>query len=323
MRRLLYILPILLSFFYISCSDDTDALPEKSEGKTVSIKLMQQPGFVGRIIDNDNLASEQTVKNISVFFTEPSSDVVTNKFVFLRFASVDDYKLVPLPLNPETLHTKDIYVITNYDNVSTLNAVATVSDIQNLTTPAVDKTNNLTPENGICMYGVTYGFNFNDGTYSPAVVNVERTGAKMRVNVTFPENPTLSTNNTFLIQNAARYTYVVKNDTLEIPQTGYYTYAAAMPLTNNGSGVYSGIAYIYAATQAPKLYIYTNMGGKKQEFSADLPKPQRNYLYDIDIEVYSGTVPPGTKSIGTSNDGQGYYYKTSVSVYDADGNRIS
>lgn len=45
---------------------------------------------------------------------------------------------------------------------------------------------------------------------------------------------------------------------------------------------------MYEAEKAPKIYIYTriNNSSQKQEFSTELPAPYRNYIYDIDIQIY-------------------------------------
>ncbi|GAB6123516.1 hypothetical protein [Dysgonomonas termitidis] len=320
-----YILSIILLLFYSSCSENTEDYPGNNR-KSVSIKLIQYAGFSTKVIDGDNLQSEQTVKNISVFFTEPSSNVITNKYVYSGFSSVDDYKLITLPLDPATVLRKDIYIVANYDNTATLNSVSTVDALKALTTPAVDKRNNLAPANGFCMYGSTLNFNFNDAAHSPAVVDLVRSCAKIRINVTFPENPTLSTNNSFLIQNAAKYTYVIGRTKNNLPTTDYFTYAAPIALVDNGAHVYTQTTYVYEADNAPVLYIYTYMGGGStmQEFSVTLPKPIRNQLFDISIEIYSGNSPTGTKSINENNtDKPAYKYKSMVNIYDEKGRKVT
>lgn len=319
-----YILSVMLLLLYSSCSEDTDGYSE-NKPKSVSIKLVQQTGFSTKVVDEDNLLSEQTVKNLSVFFTEPSSNVIAYKYVYSGFSSVDDYKLITLPLDPATVLTKDIYIVANYDNVSALNSVSTLDDLKALTTPAVNKTNNLVPENGFCMYGSTLDFNFNDGTNSPAIVNLIRSCAKIRINVTFPENPTLSTNNSFLIQNAAKYTYVIGRTENNLAAADYFTYAAPIALVDNGAHVYTQTTYVYEADNVPKLYIYTYMNGTStmQEFSTNLPRPIRNHLFDISIEVYSGDVPSGTKSANENKIGQSAYtYKSTINVYDEKGRKV-
>lgn len=303
----------------MSCSDVNDTY---SEQKSISLKLYQQRGFTTKAIDEDNLAVEQTVKNISVFFTEPSSNTITYKYVNSGFTSVDDYKLIDIPLEPAVVKSKDIYIVANYDNTPLLNALSTVDDLKALTTPTVDKTKNLDPQNGLCMYGVTFDFNFDNGANTAAIVNMERTCAKIRLNVKFPADPALSINNTFLIQNAAKYTYVVENNTSSIPTTDYFTYAAPITLKDNGAGQFTNITYIYEATVVPRLYIYTHMGNSssQQEFSTDLPRPVRNYLYDISIDVYEDA--SATKSFTSDGTVKTYSYKATTKVYQADGQLV-
>ncbi len=322
MRKLVYILFIILSFAYTSCSEDSMTSVDGGSGKTVSIQLVPQMVSSSKLIDEDNLASEQIVKNVSIFFTEPSSNAVIGKYVNWGFTDLNDYKLVTLSLDPAVIQSKDIYVITNYNNANNLNAVSTLDDLKALMTPVAGEGNNLSPDNGITMYGETLNFNFNDGTNSPAVVNVDRTCAKYRITVEFPENPVLSMNNHFLIANAARYTYVVKNNSSSLPTTAYYTYAASLPLVYNGSA-HTANTYVYEATQVPKLYLYTQMSNMSgtQTFSADLPRPWRNYLYDIKVQVYSGNVPAGTKSMNYDVEGH-YAYKVSIKAYDEKGREI-
>jgi len=320
MRKIYYYIVLVTQLFlYISCSDGNDTY---SEQKSISLKLYQQRGFTTKAIDEDNLAVEQTVKNISVFFTEPSSNTITYKYVNSGFTSVDDYKLIDIPLEPSVVKSKDIYIVANYKNTTSLDAVSTVEDLKALTTPAVDKTNNLEPQNGFCMYGATFDFDFDNGTNTAAIVNMERTCAKIRLNVTFPEDPALSTNNSFLIQKAAKYTYVVEKDTVSIPTTDYFTFATPIALTDNGAGAFTNIAYVYEAGLAPRLYIYTHMGNSptQQEFSTNLPRPVRNYLYDISIDIYEDSST--TKSFDPNGSNKNYSYKTSIKVYRADGSIV-
>lgn len=321
MQKFIYIL-LIMALSYTSCSENSGIYTSEDSDRTVSIKLISQMSSSLKVVDDDNLASEQTVKNISIFFTEPSSNTITNKYIYPGFANMIDYKLVNLPVGSATLLSKDIYVITNYDNKDVLNAVSTVDDLKGLTTPIANKNNNLLPENGICMYGSTLNFNFNDGTNSPAIVNVERTAAKMRISVQFPESAQLSTNNTYLIENAAQYTYVVKNESSALPSTGYYTYALPLPLVGNGSA-YTANAYIYEATKAPTIYLYTHMNNttESQSFQTELPRPQRNYLYDIKVQIYKGDAPSGTRSTDIDVN-YGYNLKTVVTIYDQYGNEI-
>lgn len=321
MRKLhYYILLILPLLFNTNCSEDRDDT-SKVEPEGITLKFMFVNNVKTRVTDNDNTAIEQTVKNLSIFFTEPGSTTITNKFIYAGFSTVDDYRLVTLPLDPATVKTKDIYVIANYDDTNSLNAVSTIENLKTLTTPKVNKTNNLLPDNGFCMYGNTSAFNFNDGTNSAAIVNMVRTCAKIRVNLTFPGDPELGTNNSFLIENAATYTYVIKNQQSGLTTKDYFTYAAPIKLADNGAKVYINAAYVYEAISAPKLYIYTTIKDKQQEYSAYLPIPERNYLYDINIEVYEGIAGARTTSV-SSNSNSNYTFRNSIKVYDENGKRV-
>lgn len=320
MKKIYYfIVLVALVLLSGSCSDDGSYL-EETPDKQVVLKLFQEEAARSRTVDADNTEEEQTINNISVFFTEPSSDVITHKFVHSGFTRVDDYRLIVLPLDPATLQTKDIYVIANYDNTNALDAIQSTNDLKTLTTPKVNKTQHLLPGNGIVMYGSTDGFNFNSGTNATAIVNIVRTYAKIRLSLTFPENAKLSTNNSFLIQDAATYTYVVRNDQMSLSPNDYFTYAASVPLTDNGNQAYINTTYIYESTRAPRLYIYTyiNNSATQQEYSVDLPVPYRNYLYDIKIEIYEAT----TKNRTRSDEAGELHYNTQIKIYDEKGNWV-
>lgn len=321
MRKLhYYILLIIPLLFSISCSEDQNEL-SKVEPEGITLKFMLLKNINTRVTDNDNTEIEQTVKNLSIFFTEPGSNIITHKFIYSGFNTVDDYRLVTLPLDPATVQTKDIYVIANYDDATSLNSVSNIDNLKTLTTPKVNKTNNLLPQNGFCMYGNTSAFNFNNGTNSPAIVNLERTCAKIRVNLTFPGNPDLGTNNSFLIENAAAYTYVIENQQTKLSANDYFTYAAPITLADNGAKVYTNTAYVYEATVAPKLYIYTNIKSKQEEYSANLPIPARNYLYDINVEIYEAIA--GARSTNFSADPNSKYtFRSTIKIYDENGKRV-
>lgn len=316
MRKLVYIFSIIL-LFNTSCTKDSEIAPATA---SVAIKL-QQDGFSPKLVDEDNLESEQLILNLTIMFTEPSSNVFTHKFVNAGYTDVDDYKLVTLPLDLSELNRKDIYVITNYGNAS-FNALSTLDDLKEKQTPVSNKNNLLEPQKGFCMYGKTYDFDFNNETHSPAIVYAVRTCAKYRITLTFPENPTLSTSNSFLITNAANYTYIMDDTGNTIPSDAYFNFPKQIDLTDNGAGAYVSTAYIYEATKAPQIYIYTHMNNssKAQEFSADLPVPQRNYLYDIDVRIYESQ----TKSLINSKnkDAGNYRYETNITVFDEQGNLV-
>lgn len=199
---------------------------------------------------------------------------------------MDGYRLIALPLQVSELQKKDVYLITNYKNIN-LSAVNTMDDIKNLNTPTVDKNHDLDPNEGFCMYGELLNYDFTD-TNSSAIVSMERTCAKYRVTLTFPDNPVLSTDNTFVIANEASYTHIVNGLRTGIPDSDYFNIASPISLEADGTGKYINTVYMYEAEKAPKIYIYTriNNSSQKQEFSTELPAPYRNYIYDIDIQIY-------------------------------------
>ena len=162
-----------------------------------------------------------------------------------------------------------------------------MDDIKNLNTPTVDKNHDLDPNEGFCMYGELLNYDFTD-TNSSAIVSMERTCAKYRVTLTFPDNPVLSTDNTFVIANEASYTHIVNGLRTGIPDSDYFNIASPISLEADGTGKYINTVYMYEAEKAPKIYIYTriNNSSQKQEFSTELPAPYRNYIYDIDIQIY-------------------------------------
>lgn len=316
-----YIIPLLMVIFGLgSCGDEENSLPQPSE-KQVVLKLFPEGNITSRVTDADNTVEEQTINNLSVFFTNPSSDAVTHQFVYSGFSDAGDYKLVSLPLDPATLGTKDIYVVANCDNETALNAVQTIDDLKQLITSKVDKNKLLLPLNGIAMYGSTAAFDFNLASRKEAVVTVVRACAKYRLHLTFPENPQLSTTNSFLIANAATYTYIIRNEKAVLTDNDYFTYASAIPLVDNGAQAYTYSAYVYESARSPRLYFYTHADNstEKREYSVDLPIPFRNYLYDILLEVYEST--PDSRTRGVHADAS--ICRMKLNAYDASGKLVS
>lgn len=284
MRKLIYILLFTTTALFTRCSKETDFSPPVNN---VRIKLYHDM-FGSRVVDGDNLASERVIKNLSIFFTEPSSNAITDKYINAGYEDINDYRLVTLPIELGTLNRKDIYVVVNYLGNASLNSIKTIDELRTKTTPPADKNSPIRPENGLCMFGKLYDFDFNNETHSPAEVYAVRTCAKIRVNLTFPDNPALSTDNGFVITGAAKYTYIVDKTGNTIPDDAYYSFPDFIPLDNNGNNVYTNLAYVYEAAKAPKIHIRTRMNGSNdyQEVSAFLPVPQRNRLYDLDVRIY-------------------------------------
>lgn len=308
MYKLVFIVSIIL-LCNVSCSSNSDILPKPDMDKTAYIKI-QQNHFKGAVVaDEDNLESEQVINTIALFLTEPSSQEIAFKYLNMGSINMNGYRLIALPLQLSELQKKDVYLITNYGNVD-LSAVNTMDDIKELTTPAVDKNHDLDPDEGFCMYGELLNYDFTTLDAS-AIVNVERTCAKYRVTLSFPDNPVLSTDNTFVIANEASYTHIVDGLRAGIPESDYFNIADPVILEPDGTGKYINAIYMYEAEKAPKIYIYTriNNSSQKQEFSTELPAPYRNYIYDIDIQIYENKDSRTTRQRGTEPQ---YRMKTTV-----------
>ncbi|MCD8030875.1 MAG: hypothetical protein LUF85_08680 [Bacteroides sp.] len=287
MRKINGYIGLLITLLSISSCVQSE--PEEApEAKTVTIRMGQRSGGWTRTINADNLAVEQTVKNLSIFFTDPSSTAIIYKYVYTGFSISNQEQIITLPIEASDLQTKDVYVIANYDDESDLNALTDLSEMRALFTPEIDKNNTLDPSDGFCMFGHTDNVDFTDSSNLPVYVPLTRTCAKFRITLRFPEGAELSTVNSFLIQKAAKYTHVVENLTEVLPVTDYFNYAAALPLTDNGAEAYTSITYVYEAAQAPAITIYTHLNNstEEQEFTTTLPVPQRNYLYDLNIYIY-------------------------------------
>lgn len=286
MRRLTYIFCIML---LAGCGRDRDTVPPG--GAVIRLETRAHEGGIpARLIDGDNTAAEQTVNNISVFLTEPGQSGITHSYVHSGFSASGEYMQVSLPLDPGSLGTKDIYVVANHGDTAALGSAGTIGELEAIRTPFADKNNNLEPQNGFCMYGMLAGFDFGAADAGAAPVTVERTCAKYRITLTFPQDSNLSAVNSFVVGNAANYTFVGADTGLKIPADAYFNFAEPMPLIPDGEGAYINTAYVYEASAAPHIYIYTRMDGAEQMFTAFLPVPVRNYMYDIRVEVYRDVI---------------------------------
>ncbi|MCC8035611.1 MAG: hypothetical protein LIO77_06750 [Rikenellaceae bacterium] len=306
-----YVYILLIFAASAACS----TVGEHDGKKGIEIRLAQGI-FSTRLVDDDNLSSEQVINNISVFFADPGDDNIAYKYIFSGFSTSGDYRIVTIPLEAEELQRKDIYVVANYDNAAALEAVTTITRLGQLQTPIIDKSNNLQAGDGFCMYGMRADFDFTDPTLGSPVVNVERTCAKMRITVTFPGNPRLSTDNSYLVARAASYTFLAENTGQSLPSDAYFNFASETELTPSGA-MFTGTAYVYQAEVAPVLYIYTHINGsaEAQEFSANMPIPDRNYLYDLDVRIFEDLVSGRSAPVG-------FYAEITLIVYDAYGEKI-
>jgi hypothetical protein len=167
-----------------------------------------------------------------------------------------------------------------------------VSDIQALQTPQATASAGLTTAGGLPMSGQSLNANLITSTAAnPLTVMLTRACAKMRVTLTFTDVSYVGSNNTFTIENAAAYTYYVKNDTFKIAASNLITYPEIV-FTQNTTQQFQAITYVYESLQLPRLHLYTTLNGTVTEFiaSANFPLPVRNYLYDIAIQI----LPPPT-----------------------------
>ncbi|MDR2955028.1 MAG: hypothetical protein LBV43_08100 [Prevotella sp.] len=283
-KTVLYIAFIIISVVFAACSNDDDIITDNEETDKISLIINPVANMQTKVVDDDNLASEETIKNLSIFFTEPSSTVIVDKYIHYNFRNVDDdRKLVILSLNPEVVKQKDIYIVANCDDVGMLNSYTTVSNLKNMPTPIADSLNLLVPEDGFPMFGATLNFDFT--TKEVAVVNLERAVTKMRITLKFLDSTYVGTNNTFRIQKAAKYTTISSEGSLTIPTDAYYNYISDMPFNENSAQEYIAIAYLYESAEVPILNIQSFLNNEVQTFSVRLPLPLRNYLYDIEVDI--------------------------------------
>ncbi|GHT88956.1 hypothetical protein FACS189474_5100 [Bacteroidia bacterium] len=301
---------LLILFFaglvFSACEENSWVVPEKPSEVAMLFAPLRSTNAVN---DTNNLAAEYNIVNLHVFLTNPGSPTVTNKFINQAFTSANDTTIlnsqwVTLPLDPSTLTNKDIYVIANCDDVASLDAVQTVSDIQALKTPQATAAAGLTTARGLPMYGQFLNANLiTSTTANPLTVMLTRTCAKMRVTLTFTGASYVGSNNTFAIENAAAYTYYVKNDTFKIATSNLVNYPQ-MTFTQNTAQQFQAITYVYESLQLPRLHLYTTLNGTRTEFiaSANFPLPVRNYLYDIQIQILPQLAAAGAP-VARSNNG--------------------
>lgn len=284
---LLYITLLIFSVGFLSCSNEDESINIENP-KEVSLVISPSGSSRAKTVDADNLESEQTINNLSIFLTKPSSTVIVDKYIHYNFSSIaDNRKMVTLPLDPAVIKQKDIYIVANHDDISLLNSYTTISNLMNLATPVADANNLLIPENGFSMFGSTLNYDFTSG--NQALVSLVRTVGKMRIKLTFPNATYVGTNNTFRVENAAKYTFISSDATLTVPDDAYFNYSTDIAFTETSAQEYNAITYLYEAVgEVPVLKIQSFLNNTTQSFSLNLPAPRRNYLYDIEVEIYPG-----------------------------------
>ncbi len=316
MRKLIYYMASVLFVSLTACSEDTDFVTEDSGKATLRLRQSW-------VVDQDNLASEQTIQNIAVLLTEPSSEVITHKYINASFSSASEYESVTLPDDVTTLNSKDIYVLTNYDNSIDFDGITTLEELERQTTPSVNSIQNLDPARGFCMYGKTLDFDFNNTDNESAIVYVNRICAKYRITLTFSPDPAVSTENSFLITEAANYAYIGKNTGDTIPEDAYFDFTEPIVLEASGDTAYIAVAYVYESVKTPGLQLITNptTAAESEEYSTTLPLPQRNYLYDIQIKVFErpSTLRNVQADVNTRKQRE---HLMKVTVYDENGNQV-
>jgi hypothetical protein len=318
MRRLLPIL-LLIGFFAAACDENTVVIPEKQSEVSMLLMPLRSANAVN---DPDNLAAEYNIVNLHIFLANAGTATITDKFINQAFTSANDptilnSQLVNLPLDPSTLTNKDVYVIANCADVTSLNAVQTVSDIQALQTPQATTADGLTTAGGLPMSGQILNVNLITSTAAnPLTVMLTRACAKIRVTLTFTGVSYIGSNNEFAIENAAAYTYYVKNDTFKIATSNLVDYPQ-MEFTENTTQQFQAITYVYESLQLPRLHLYTTLNGTPTEYiaSANFPLPVRNYLYDIAIQILPPT-PSSSPALRSGNSDTVPNVKVTIRTYE-------
>ncbi len=296
----LYIL-LLAAVLFTGCETNDDVIFE-NEAKEVYLSFVPLANVVTR--SADNLPEEYAIKNLSIFLTEVGSNTIVNSYRNIDFTPGDpnpagdtlNHKQITLPLDPQTIGSKDIYVIANY--VGTLPAVTTVSQLKAIQTPAVTSTTGLTAANGLPMYGELLNRNLSGtSASSPALVHLTRTCAKFRVTLTFVDATYAGTNNSFTMANVPSYTLYGETTSIT-PPPALITYPATM-MSPIATLQYQGVVYAYESMSAmPSITIHTTISGtaKTYKITTNLPVSSRNNLYDIDVKVYKPVNTTSTRN---------------------------
>lgn len=294
MKKIALYIAFIISIAFVGCSQDEDEIKVE---KTQNISLFINPvnNIRTKVIDDDNLASEQTINDLSIFLTDPSTDAITNKYIHQSFTSAEEgCKIISLPITPDEAQTKDIYVVANFNDAASLNALSSIAALKQLATPQTDATNLLDPAKGFAMFGETLNFNFTTQTETLVPVEMVRTVAKIRVKLTFADTDYIGTNNSFLIENAAQYTFL-DNSGSSIPSDAYFNYTTPVALNRGAnSQEFNNTTYIYESGASPIMNVSTTIGNPAEvkQYTINLPQPERNHLYDVDIQIFKSQPTP-------------------------------
>ncbi|MCD8186264.1 MAG: hypothetical protein LUD68_07375, partial [Rikenellaceae bacterium] len=273
MRKLIYIAGLLL---LTACRRDFPSEPAASA--PVVIDLI--PGNSrSRIVDAENLASEQYIANVSVFLTDPRGMEFTRIFIHPSIVTIGDTTRITLPVESAQLPRGDLYVVANHDDTEALGAVGTVPELLALETPVAGPDDNLDPSAGICMYGLLSDFDFSDDQAYPAVVPLERTCCKYRITLTFPDAAGISTVNAFFIANAARYAFIGGLRAGNAAVDDYYDYSQRIDLSwDENRQSFTNQTYVYESFAVPVFSVFIEVDGQEQGYTGNLPVPEPNYL---------------------------------------------
>ncbi|GHU90747.1 hypothetical protein FACS1894155_09490 [Bacteroidia bacterium] len=310
----------LVGIFFWSCEDNKEIVPDDS-GIFLRLVPLKSTNDAGD--PNDNLTEEYAIANLSVFLTDVGSNTVTDKYVHVAFSPVNDgsvlnYQNVQLSgLDPATIENKDVYVIANCTDMTSLNAVQTVDDLKALRTPAVAGNSSLTTTGGLPMFGSLPNAKLSDATANnPVSVTLVRTCAKLRVTLFFTGSGWVGANNSFTIGNAAPYTFYIRNDTYKFDISDLVSYTAIPLIPVSGDPQrFQNVTYLYESLQLPSLHLKTTIGADLKEYDilSNFPLPVRNHLYDIQIQI----LPPLSSSAPSINQKTGILnYQVVVRTYD-------
>ncbi|MDR1501394.1 MAG: hypothetical protein LBT43_02930 [Prevotella sp.] len=311
----LKILYITIVSFLIAC--DNRDFPGK-QAETSLVLITKKEGYVKT--NSDDLPEEYEIKNLSIYLAATGSNIIQYKYVHQSFSSTDDPALlgsimVALPLDPSTLAMMDIYVIVNCPDLTSLNAIQTVNDIQALRTPAVSAANILTTTWGLPMYGESLNTNLsNTSADNPTPVELIRTCSKLQITLIFTDDSWIGTENKYMIEYLAPYTLYAKNDNLNFDAFELISYPQA-DFTWITSQRYQAVTYVYESMQLPRMHIYTTIDGNAKEYIAgsNFPLPVRNYLYDIQVQIHP---PLNTKTKLISGNSRSPDIKTEITIWE-------
>jgi hypothetical protein len=244
--------------------------------------------------DADNLPEEYAILNMSLFLTDASKEQITDKFVYANYSRLNEAtmlncQLVRLPLDPAKLSRKDIYIIANCDNVDALNAVESLADLEQLYTPRLDHPHILTTARGLPMYGESLNTDLSASAENPVAIHLDRACSKLRLKLVFPNEDWTGLRPAFIVENAAAFTSYIPGQEADGPEDLYTTAPILFDAVN--AQEYTAITYIYASTIAPRIRLQALFFGDQKEYDAEsnFPVPQRNYLYDIELQILKPT----------------------------------